>query len=487
VFVGIKWRMNISTNNIKKQFRIISLTLSMLFAWVNALRAEDTLRVLSEEQFLNIVRTHHPVAKQGSLLVDLARANLTAMRGAFDPVFFLNNDQKTFDGKNYFNYNQSGLVIPTWFGVELYAGLENNFGDLISSEVTSVPSSYAGASIPLLRDLVLDKRRASLQQAKLFRTQSAFERRVVINDLLLDAYFTYWNWCRDYQVYRVIRNTVAINTDRYELVKIAFQQGDRAAIDTTEALAQLQSFQQQQAEAWLKFRKSSLELSNFLWLPNETPAYISESIVPDTGWAAMKMQQQTLNVLDEWIANTLSNHPKLQSLDLKINALEVERRLKFQSLLPRADLKYNFLQQGYQPWRGVNWAFMENNFKFGFNLAVPIPNRRGIGEYKAAKIKLQTVDLDRDLTRLNLENKVRYHYNEVLNLQQQIRIFEDAYANYIKLLEAEQLRFGLGETTLFVLNIRENKALETNQKLLELKAKFYQAFASLNWASGQLQ
>lgn len=72
-------------------------------------------------------------------------------------------------------------------------------------------------------------------------------------------------------------------------------------------------------------------------------------------------------------------------------------------------------------------------------------------------------------------------------MQQQIRIFEDAYRNYIKLLEAEQLRFGLGETTLFVLNIRENKALETNQKLLELKAKFYQAFASLNWASGQLQ
>ena len=480
-------RMNIFTNNIKKKFSIICLCISMLFAFVHAVRAEDTLRVLSEEQFLNIVRTHHPVAKQGSLLVDLARANLTAMRGAFDPVFFLNNDQKTFDGKNYFNYNQSGLVIPTWFGVELYAGLENNFGDLISSEVTPVPSSYAGASIPLLRDLVLDKRRASLQQAKLFRAQSAFERRVIINDLLLDAYFTYWNWCRDYEVYRVIRNTVEINTDRYELVKIAFLQGDRAAIDTTEALAQLQSFQQLQAEAWLKFRKSSLELSNFLWLPNETPAYISENIIPDTGWAATKMQQQTLNVLDEWIANTLSNHPKLQSLDLKINALEVERRLKFQSLLPRADLKYNFLQQGYQPWRGVNWAFMENNFKFGFNLAVPIPNRRGIGEYKAAKIKLQTVDLDRDLTRLNLENKVRYHYNEVLNLQQQIRIFEDAYSNYIKLLEAEQLRFGLGETTLFVLNIRENKALETNQKLLELKAKFYQAFASLNWASGQLQ
>ena len=479
--------MKIAIYNMKKRFYRVCISQCLIALLACNAQAQDTLRILTEDQFLNIVRANHPVAKQGSLLVDLARANLTTMRGAFDPVLFFNNDQKTFDGKNYFNYNQSGLILPTWFGIELYAGLENNFGDLISSEVTPVPSSYAGASIPLLRDLVLDKRRASLQQAKLFRTQSAFERRVIINDLLLDAYFTYWNWCRDYQVYRVIKNTVEINTVRYDLVKIAYQQGDRAAIDTTEALAQLQSFQQQQAEAWLKFRKSSLELSNFLWLANETPAYIPETIIPDTSWAAMKMQQRPLNVLDEWITNTLTNHPKLESLDLKISALEVERRLKFQGLLPKADLKYNFLQQGYQPWRGVNWAFMENNFKFGVNLAVPIPNRRGIGEYRAAKIKLQTVDLDRDLTRLNLENKVRYHYNEVINLQQQIRIFEDAYLNYIKLLEAEQLRFSLGETTLFVLNIRENKALETNQKLLELKAKFYQAFASLNWASGQLQ
>jgi outer membrane protein TolC len=88
---------------------------------------------------------------------------------------------------------------------------------------------------------------------------------------------------------------------------------------------------------------------------------------------------------------------------------------------------------------------------------------------------------------LNLENKVRYYYNEVLNLQKQIRIYEDAYRNYVKLFDAEQLKFSLGETSLFLLNIRENKALEAFQKLLELKAKFYQSFANLNWASGALR
>ena len=136
---------------------------------------------------------------------------------------------------------------------------------------------------------------------------------------------------------------------------------------------------------------------------------------------------------------------------------------------------------------GSNLSFFENNYKFGFNVAIPLPNRSGFGAYRAAKIKLQSMDYERSFTQINLENKVRFHYNEVLNLQKQIRIYEDAYANYVRLFDAEQLKFSLGETTLFLLNTRENKALEAYQKLLELKAKFYQAFASLNWASGQLQ
>ena len=82
---------------------------------------------------------------------------------------------------------------------------------------------------------------------------------------------------------------------------------------------------------------------------------------------------------------------------------------------------------------------------------------------------------------------MRFHYNEVLNLQKQIDIYERAYNNYVRLFTAEQLKFSLGETTLFLLNSRETKVLEAQQKLLELKTKFYQAFASLNWAAGVLQ
>jgi outer membrane protein TolC len=378
-------------------------------------------------------------------------------------------------------------MVPNWLGVELYAGLENNIGDFLNSETTPGRLSYAGVSVPLLRDLILDKRRAALQQGKLFVKQSEWERRNVINDLLLDAYFAYWEWAKAYQVFLVLENTIRINEFRYELVKIAFQQGDRAGIDTTEALAQLQAFQQMREEAWLKFRKSSLELSTYLWLPDNKPVYITERVIPDTLWAQQNFGTKSIDNLSEWLTQTTANHPKLQMIDYKIQSLEVERRLKFQNLLPKADMKYNFLQRGYNLFNNAQLNFFENNFKFGFNVAIPIPNRSGFGQYRAAKIKLQSMDFERNFTQLNLENKVRFHYNEVLNLQKQIRIYEDAYRNYVRLFDAEQLKFSLGETTLFLLNTRENKALEAYQKLLELKAKFYQAFASLNWASGQLQ
>lgn len=457
-----------------------------LFAVVHT-TAQDTVRILKEEEFLNIVRSNHPVAKQGGLLVDMARAELQTIRGSFDPVLYYSNEQKTFDGKNYFNYTNGELVIPTWFGIEAYAGIENNFGDFVNTEVTKNRSSYAGVSVPLLKDLILDQRRAALQQGKLFMQQSEWERRNVINDLLLDSYYAYWTWAKDYQVFLVLENTIRINSFRYNLIKVSVQQGDRAAVDTTEALAQLQSFQQQREEAWLKFRKSSLELSTYLWLPNQQPAYISDRVIPDTLWAVQNFTAFNTTDLTNWLTQTMNTHPKLQMIDFKMQSLEVERRLKFQSLLPKADVKYNFLQSGYNPLAGQNVNFFQNNYKFGVNVAIPIPNRSGIGQYKATRIKLKSVDLDRNLTKLELENKVRFHYNEVINLQKQIRIYEDAYRNYVRLFDAEQLKFTLGETTLFLLNTRENKALETLQKLLELKAKFYQAFASLNWASGQLR
>ena len=54
------------------------------------------------------------------------------------------------------------------------------------------------------------------------------------------------------------------------------------------------------------------------------------------------------------------------------------------------------------------------------------------------------------------------------------------------LQRGEEIRFQAGESSLFLINARENKALEALQKLQELKAKFFKTENMLQWAAGNL-
>jgi outer membrane protein TolC len=54
-------------------------------------------------------------------------------------------------------------------------------------------------------------------------------------------------------------------------------------------------------------------------------------------------------------------------------------------------------------------------------------------------------------------------------------------------LKAEETLFRNGESSLFLINSRENKVLETERKLIELKAKYYKTIYALQWSTGLLR
>ncbi|WP_204277691.1 hypothetical protein, partial [Enterobacter hormaechei] len=77
-------------------------------------------------------------------------------------------------------------------GLDVKTGLENNGGQFLNNQVTEGQSSYVGIELPIAKGLLIDKRRATLQQAKIYRSQSEQEKAKMINDLLFDAYTGYW-------------------------------------------------------------------------------------------------------------------------------------------------------------------------------------------------------------------------------------------------------------------------------------------------------
>jgi outer membrane protein TolC len=470
-----------------RRWVVFGLLLHSLLPVKAQMNPGDTLKVLSPEQFMEWVRQYHPMARQAGLFVDQAEAELLATRGFFDPQVYYTNEQKTFDGKNYYNYTNAHIKIPTWFGVELGAGIENNTGDFVNPEFTVDQSSYAGLRVPLAKNLLMDNRRAALQQAKLFIDLSEAEQKLAINDLLFDALSAYWQWANDYQQYLILSDAVRTNEQRYGQIRITVEQGDRAGIDSTEALTQLLQFQFLQNQAYMFFLNSGFQLSNFLWGDNEQPIRLAPEVVPSIIPEYANPFAQPYRPLDDFLTMAQQFHPKLRMIDSKLDILEVDRRLKFQSLLPTVNLKYNALSEGYQFWKGWNGTMLENNFRFGAEIGVPLFLRQGRGDYKSAKINIRSTEFEQANVQLDIDNKVKYYYTELVNLLEQIRINERAYTAFKKVFDVEVQKFNLGESNLFLVNNREIKVLESRQKLAELKAKFFKTAYGVEWAAGMLQ
>jgi outer membrane protein TolC len=466
----------------------IFIFLLINFAAFSAM-AQDAIKTLNAEQVLALVRQYHPVVRQTTIEIEKSKADITIARAAFDPILSNYVAKKTFSGTNYYNLAASPeIIIPTWYGVELSGGLENLTGDRVNTSETKGQTSYLGISIPLAKNLVIDKRRAFLQQAKIFNTMAEVEQRAIINDLLMNAAEAYWTWVRAYQTYVVVKNNVEINQKRVEFVKKSFLNGERAAIDTVEAVAQLQSFQYQQNQHWLEFQNAGLELSAYLWKNNNQPYLLPESIVPQEGWENETNINNFNLILNDLLVLAENNHPNLQLYDYKLDILGIDKKLKFQELLPKIDFRYNQLSKGYNLIETATAGpLFQNNFQYGLKMEVPLRLSQGRGEYRKAKLKIEETTLDQNQKKLQIQLKVKNYYNEFTNLKAQIALQSNNFSNYQALVRAEETKLLNGESSLFLVNSRENKALDALEKLVELKTKYYKTLYALQWSAGLLQ
>lgn len=447
---------------------ILLLTCTVLFA---------QSKVLSEEEFLAVLRKYHPVVRQAGLEVRLAEAELLESRGAFDPSIAYETGRKDFDGTRYYNRTNAEVKIPTWYGIDLYAGTEGNSGVNLNPEETRGEMTYLGFSLPVVRGLLMDRRRAVLQQARIYRDGAEFVRRSLLNDLVLDGLYRYWNWWEYYHTYQIIQGALQNAEQRFRLVKTAFEQGERAAIDTVEALTQVQTFAQQLSQAYADWQASRFELSAFLWTENETGYPLPEDAQPQPWRGGQNFALDTLLI-------AAASHPDLVQYNFKLNALQIERRLKFQELLPDVNLKYQQLGKGYDIGKPINNAWFDNNYRFGVSVYVPLFLRKGRGAYQGAKIKLEQTRLDQLNKRLVIENKVKSYFTEWQQLQQQVALQNSLVANFATLQRGEELRFLNGESSLFLINSRELKTLESRIKLVNLQAKSRKSAAGVQWAAG---
>ncbi|MBK8145679.1 MAG: TolC family protein [Bacteroidetes bacterium] len=458
----------------------------MIFCFLlmqSVVNAQDSLKTLHAEQVLKIVQEFHPVVKLANLDVERSSAEITVARAAFDPVLSNYISNKTFAGENYYNYLNPNVSIPTWYGIEFFAGIENLSGNRFEPGETIGQTSYAGVSASLLKNLVIDKRRAYLQQAKLYKDMAVIEQQLIVNNILMDAMNAYWQWVYAYQNFLIVSRNAEVTNARLDLVKKAFINGERPAIDTLEAFAQVQSFQFQQNEAQLQFVNAGLALSTFLWKSSDEPYTLPMNIIPKDGWEQEALIRNDQINLQDLLNLAANSHPELKLYDQKLDILDIDKRLKFQELLPKLDVQYNLLNKGYYVFNNAA-AVLDNNYQYGVKLEVPMRFSQGRGMYRQARLKIAQTKITRGQKFQLIEVKVKSYYNELLNYRKQIALQSNNYDNYKRLVTAEETKLMNGESSLFLVNSRETKALEAFLKLVELKTKYIRTIYALQWSTG---
>ncbi|WP_282135580.1 TolC family protein [Seonamhaeicola maritimus] len=448
----------------------------ILLLVISTVKAQDNNTVLTLDEYLGYVKSFHPIVKQANLVIKESEAKLMKARGAFDPKLEVDYDRKIFKETEYYDRLNASFKIPTWFGIELKGNFEENTGDFLNPQAI-VPTDglySAGVSIPVAKDLLTNNRMATLRQSKLYIQQAQADRQLLVNDILYNATTTYFDWLRHYNKKRVYENFLSNAEVRFNGIKKSYEVGDKPAIDTLEARITLNNRKLNLEKSKIKFIKSSLELSNYLWLNENTPIEITENIIPDTN---------TIEIIDT-VLNTsgldiegynIEDHPKLKSLDFKYQSLNIEKKLKLNNLLPQIDLQYNFLSQTPEIVR----TFSASAYKSGININFPLFLRKERGDLKLAKLKLQDTKFELQNTRLSLKNKINAINQELESYILQNDFTLTIVDDYSKLLSAEERKFFLGESSLFLVNSRESKLIDSKLKAIEIENSFLKIKANL--------
>ncbi len=445
------------------------------FAWQTANSQQlQRSQQLSFSEYLGYVKKYHPVVRQANLQISSAQAGLMAARGAFDPKIEVDHDKKEFKGTEYYSLLNSSFKIPTWYGIELKAAFDNSEGVYVNPQNTTPNSGLTslGISIPLAQGLLINNRMADLRKAKVQLQLSEAERKLQVTAAIYDASVAYFNWMKAYSEVQLYDTYLKFATDRYSGIRKLIEAGDKPAIDSIEAGITVKNRRLTLSEAQLKLAKSRLELSNFLWLDN-VPMELAEDVTPEdtieTGITEALGIDPTLQVTDP-----LDDHPKVLALQGKVDILDIDRRYKANLLLPRIDLSYNYLSEP---------SYIDNyrleDYKIGLNFSFPLFLRKERGALKLAKIKVQDGMLDLDLARLEIRNKLIAQRTEIASLAGQRKIVGELVTDHTSMLQSEERLFSFGESSIFLINTRENNVVNAKLSQIALLNRYLTSNAEL--------
>ncbi|MDI1479823.1 TolC family protein [Polyangium sp. y55x31] len=367
-----------------------------------------------------------------------------------------------------------------WWGSSVFAGYRLGLGEYPVYDGKLATNQYgevrAGARLNLWRDGPIDRRRASIRRAELgvdAAAQGADQQRIEATRL---ASFRYWDWVAAGRRLAVARTWLDLALVRDDALARRVETGDVPAFERQENQRAILQRRAQLASAQRALEQAAIELSLFLRAPD------GSAILPEPARLPASMPEPTpLDVTrvraDERTA--IERRPELKRLDAQKEQAEVERRWAENQKRPAIDL----VVVGSQDLGPGDPKQSKPVLEAAVVVDIPLLNRVANGREQAAAAQVSRIEAQARLQRDRVVADVRDAASALAAAEQRASIARAEVDVARKLADQELRRFGLGEGTLLLVNLREQAALEAALRQIDAVADWQKALAAYHAAT----
>ncbi len=434
------------------------LTIILFVYCSQAVGRSNTNDTLYLKDYLDQLYQNYPLIKKANLYNEVSAAYALQGRGVVDPQIGSSYQAKDFKNTNYFTIWRSEAQIPTRLPIHFSIGYENNDGDFLNPE-NNVPDRglmYGTVNLSIVRGFLFNEQRYILKSAELNQLKGQIDRDVLKREVVYQSILAYLDWSDVFYNNQIYEEYKEVIVERHNGIKQLFVNGDRPAIDTVESRMNLNNADKLVLESRARLEMNRQRLNLFLWDEQGNPLTINVNIAPE-------YIEKCISGVEELMPNfspNVNDDPMIRKIKNQREQLVVENRWEKENLKPQLDLKYNTILNLGQTAGTENFSF--NDYKYGLKLEVPIINRSVRGKINLNSARIDQLELDLIYKEQSLQMRMQILIANRTIYENVIAAIDEKRLNSRTLYNAEKLKFGLGESSVFLLNNRERKVLESD-------------------------
>ena len=441
----------------------------VLAALLGAHRAEASPASLDD--VLRSVRDHHPAAAAAHTAIDRAEGQLLAAEGAFDPRARARVASVASGYYDTTTVDTEMRVLTPWHGASPFVGWRLGRGTFPSYDgkldTLDGGELRVGLDVPLLQGRVTDRARTDLRKAGIAKELARAEVDQRTIDLARDAEVAYWDWVAALHRLEVRRTGLAIALERERQIEQGVAAGLRAPIEVTDNRRAVVAREAILVAAERDVRRAGLELSLLLRTADGRPLVPDAAVRPSlrTDPEPLTLEADVATALTRGIARA----PRLRELRARQDLVDADLALARDTLRPKLDMSVS-ASRGIGPAESLLADRSDVALTVAATFELPVGRRTARGNLMMARADSARVAAELKFAIDRVAVDVHATHAELSAARARSRLAERNAELSELLADAERTRFARGDSTVLLVNLREEAAADAAAQSLDARA-----------------